>query len=74
MSRTGIALVTGATSGIGQAAALGLAPGDVVLRIGGARLAEAGDFASAFVRYRMQNSLILVVGRAGRAYYTRLNV
>jgi len=56
------------------AATLGLAPGDVLLRIGGTRLAEAGDFASAFIRYRMQNSLMLVVGRAGRAYYTRLNV
>jgi S1-C subfamily serine protease len=56
------------------AAALGLAPGDVLARIGGVGLAAPADLAGAFVRYRLRNSLMLVVWRAGRAYYTRLNV
>lgn len=56
------------------AAALGLAPGDVLARVGGVRLAGPADLAGAFARYRMRNSLMLVVWRAGRAYYTRLNV
>jgi hypothetical protein len=35
---------------------------------------DPGDFALAFKRYRMQNSLILLVARGRQGYYARLTV
>ncbi|MDY7000656.1 MAG: trypsin-like peptidase domain-containing protein [Thermodesulfobacteriota bacterium] len=53
---------------------LGLEPGDALLKIGGIRQAGVQDFVRAFMRYRMQNSLLLLVGRGNRTYYARLRI
>jgi Do/DeqQ family serine protease len=56
------------------AARLGLEQGDVVVKIAGQSVDDPGDFALAFKRYRMQNSLILLVARGRQGYYARLTV
>ncbi|WP_461208909.1 trypsin-like peptidase domain-containing protein [Desulfocurvus sp. DL9XJH121] len=56
------------------AASLGLEPGDVLVKIGGSRLSGPGDFIAAFMRQRMQNTLIMLVWRAGKTYYVRLQI
>ena len=53
---------------------LGLEPGDALIKIGGIRQAGGQDFVRAFTRYRMQNSLLLLVGRGNRTYYARLRI
>jgi len=67
-------LAVGAVRRGSPGAAMGLVPGDVLLKVGGVRLGQPSDFVAAFVRYRMQNGLLFVVWRAGRVYYVRLNV
>jgi S1-C subfamily serine protease len=56
------------------AARLGLERGDVVVKVAGQSMTDSRDFALAFKRYRMQNSLILLVARGQQGYYTRLTV
>ena len=56
------------------ASRLGLKGGDVLVRVGGLRLADREGFASSFMRYRMQNSLLMLVYRGGRTYYVRLRI
>jgi len=51
---------------------LGLQAGDLVLKLGGIVLERPEDFAEAFARYRMRNSLLLLVVRDGRRYYVKL--
>ncbi|MEW5774515.1 MAG: trypsin-like peptidase domain-containing protein [Thermodesulfobacteriota bacterium] len=51
---------------------LGLEPGDLVLKLGGIVLERPEDFAEAYARYRMRNSLLLLVVREGRRYYVKL--
>ena len=51
---------------------LGLEPGDLVLKLGGIVLERPEDFADAYARYRMRNSLLLLVVRDGRRYYVKL--
>ncbi len=53
---------------------LGLREGDIIYRIGGVRTKKLSDFYDAFVRYRMRNSIILLVVRANRGYYVRLRI
>jgi Do/DeqQ family serine protease len=53
---------------------LGLERGDVILKIAGQPMKEPKDFARAFKRYRMQNSLILLVARGRQGYYARLTI
>ncbi|GAU07748.1 peptidase [Desulfoplanes formicivorans] len=53
---------------------LGLERGDVILKIAGQPVNEPKDFARAFKRYRMQNSLILLVARGRQGYYARLTI
>ena len=53
---------------------VGLAPGDRLLQVGGTRLREPGDFVQGVLRYRMHNTVILMIERAGRQYYARFSV
>ncbi|BBD09787.1 trypsin-like peptidase domain-containing protein [Desulfovibrio ferrophilus] len=66
-------IVSGVRSG-SPAAKLGLQVGDVLTKVGGIRVTGNADFGASFMRYRMQNSLLMVVFRGGRTYYVRLNV
>lgn len=56
------------------AAELGLEPGDVLAKIGGREQKKEADFAAAFKRFRMHDTLILLVGRKGQGYYVRLRM
>lgn len=53
---------------------LGLERGDRILRIGGRLMHKYSDFAEAFIRNRMQNSILMLVGRDGRAYHVRMRI
>ncbi|MBT8762324.1 trypsin-like peptidase domain-containing protein [Desulfohalobiaceae bacterium Ax17] len=56
------------------AAKLGLAPGDILVKIGGVAVKNVQDLARAFKRYRLKNTILLLVIRAGQGYYVRLRV
>jgi S1-C subfamily serine protease len=53
---------------------LGLREGDRILKVAGLTMRKKEDFARAFIRFRMQNSLILLVARGERGYYVRLRL
>lgn len=53
---------------------LGLKPGDRLVKVAGMRLSGLNDFVQSFMRYRMQNSLLLLVEREERGYYVRLRI
>ncbi len=53
---------------------LGLEPGDRIYKIGGKRTKTISDFYNVFLRYRMRNSLILLVARGNTGYYVRLRL
>ena len=53
---------------------LGLEPGDMIIKIGGIRQTGFHDLVQTFMRYRMQNSLLLLIGRGNRTYYARLRI
>lgn len=53
---------------------LGLRKGDVVVKVAGDGMASKDDFARAFKRYRMANTVLLLVVRDGKGYYVRLRV
>jgi len=56
------------------AESLGLQAGDLIYKIAGQPLKTFQDFQSAFLRYRLDNSVILLVVRDGQGYYLRLRV
>jgi len=53
---------------------VGFAIGDRLIQIGGARLREPSDFVQGVLRYRMHNTIILMIERRGRQYYARFSV
>jgi S1-C subfamily serine protease len=53
---------------------LGLQPGDQVYKIAGQVTNTIDDFIQAFIRYRLQNNLLLLVVRDGQGYYVRLRI
>jgi S1-C subfamily serine protease len=53
---------------------LGLRKGDVLVKVAGDAQASVNDFARAFKRYRMANTVLLLVARDGRGYHVRLRV
>lgn len=53
---------------------LGLRSGDLLLKVAGDALSTADDYARAFKRYRMANTVLLLVARDGRGYHVRLRV
>ncbi len=53
---------------------LGLEEGDKIYKIGGIRTKSLEDFFDVFVRYRMRNSIILLVVRGNTGYYVRLRI
>lgn len=53
---------------------LGLKNGDLLLKVAGDALSSTDDYARAFKRYRMANTVLLLVARDGRGYHVRLRV
>jgi S1-C subfamily serine protease len=53
---------------------LGLKGGDLLLKVAGDPMASVDDFSRAFKRYRMANTVLLLVVRDGRGYHVRLRV
>ncbi|TVM17205.1 peptidase [Oceanidesulfovibrio indonesiensis] len=53
---------------------LGLRRGDVLLQVGGMEIQSRDDFAKAFMRHRMNNQVLLIVGRGGRMYHVRMQI
>lgn len=56
------------------ASSLGLRAGDRLYKIAGVGLVSPADFARAFMRFRMQNTLLLLVARGNRGYYVRMRM
>ena len=56
------------------ASVLGLKPGDKIYRIAGVRTKDIQDLIHAYIRYRLQRSIIMLVFRGGRGYYVRLSM
>ncbi len=56
------------------ASVLGLRPGDKIYRIAGIRIKKVQDLVHAYIRYRLQRSIIMLVVRSGRGYYVRLSM
>lgn len=48
--------------------------GDVLLKVAGDMMDAPEDYANAFKRYQMANTVMMVVVRDGRGYYVRLRV
>jgi Do/DeqQ family serine protease len=67
------ALVNAVRAG-SPAARMNLAPGDIVHQIGNLRLKTSKGLLWAFLRYRMQNALLMRVERGGGLYYARLTL
>jgi Do/DeqQ family serine protease len=53
---------------------LGLRSGDLLYKIAGQVLKDKQDFISYFMRYRMQENVLFLVGRNGQGYYVRLRM
>jgi len=53
---------------------LGLREGDLIYRIGGVRLKSKHDIFRAYIRYRLERRVMLVVVRQGRMYYVRMHI
>lgn len=56
------------------AARLGLKPGDVLVQIGGEKLAGQADFTRAVYVNRMNRVILIMIERGGRGYYARMGV
>ena len=65
--------VTGVTAG-SPAAQLGLHAGDVLVQIGGEKLAGQKEFTRAVYLSRMHRQVLLMIERGGRSYYARMGV
>jgi len=70
----GRGLLVESVRGNSPAADLGLQRGDVILKIQELRMDGEADFAEAVQRYRMNNILLLVVARDGRAHHVRMQI
>ena len=66
-------IVSGVRPG-SPAQTLGLRNGDILLKVAGDAQASVDDYARAFKRYRMANTVLLLVVRDGRGYHVRLRV
>ena len=66
-------VISGVRSG-SPAQQLGLKNGDILLKVAGDEQASVDDYARAFKRYRMANTVLLLVARDGRGYHVRLRV
>lgn len=53
---------------------LGLKEGDILVKVAGDAQTSVDDYARAFKRYRMANTVLLLVAREGRGYHVRLRV
>lgn len=53
---------------------LGMRAGDRILKIGGDPIQHKDDYVRAFQRYRMHNTILLLVGRDDRAQYVRMRI
>ncbi len=53
---------------------LGLKTGDILVKVAGDAQTSVDDYARAFKRYRMANTVLLLVAREGRGYHVRLRV
>ncbi|MHC1712048.1 MAG: PDZ domain-containing protein [Solidesulfovibrio sp.] len=56
------------------AAKLGLRPGDVLVQIGGEKLAGQKEFTRAVYVNRMHRTVLVMIERDGRGYYARMNI
>jgi S1-C subfamily serine protease len=56
------------------AARLGLAPGDVLVQIGGEKLGNQADFTRAVYVNRLNRTILVMIERGGRGYYARMGV
>ncbi|MHC1791637.1 trypsin-like peptidase domain-containing protein [Solidesulfovibrio sp.] len=56
------------------AARLGLASGDVLVQIGGEKLATQADFTRAVYVNRLSRTILVMIERNGRGYYARMGV
>lgn len=56
------------------AAQLGLKQSDTIAKIGGLPIGSIEDFQKAFTRYRMDSTVMLLVGRGGKGYYVRMKM
>ena len=56
------------------AAKLGLQPGDVIHQIGNRPIEDSADLLNAFLRNRMQSTVIMRVQRGSTLYYVRMNL
>lgn len=65
--------VTGVTPG-SPAAKLGLKAGDVLIQIGGEKLAGQKEFTRAVYLARMHRTVLIMIERGGRGYYARMGV
>ena len=66
-------VVAGVRSG-SPAQKLGLRPGDALVKVAGDAQSSLTDFARAFKRFRMANTVMLLVARDGRGYHVRLRI
>lgn len=55
------------------ASTLGLRPGDLIYKIGGIPQSSINKLVRAYIRYRLQKGIMLVVIRENRMYYVRMN-
>lgn len=53
---------------------LGLQPGDMLTKVAGEEVEKVEDFARAFKRQSMANTVLMLVYRDGRGYYVRLRI
>jgi len=56
------------------AAKLGLKPGDLLIQIGGQKLADDASFTRAVYVSRMHRAVLIMIERNGRGYYARMGV
>ena len=56
------------------AARLGLAPGDVLVQIGGEKLGSQADFTRAVYVNRLNRTILVMIERGGRGYYAKMGV
>jgi S1-C subfamily serine protease len=56
------------------AAKLGLRPGDVLVQIGGEKLAGQKEFTRAIYVNHMHRTVLVMIAREGRGYYARMNI
>ncbi len=68
------ALVVSQVRSSSPAQELGLRAGDRIYKIAGQPMESLEDFVQSFIRYRMQQSLMLLVARGDRGYYVRLRL